>query len=340
MKRVVVIAEAGVNHNGELNKALKLIDIAAYSGADYVKFQTFNTNLTVTKRAKKADYQKNKLIEDSDFQFEMLKNLEIPDYWYSKLLKRCKEQKIGFLSTGFDIKSIDFLDSLGMSVFKIPSGEINHKTLLRKIAQKSKPVIMSTGISTKKEIKNAIEILLNDGLKKSDITILHCNSEYPTPLEQVNMLAMLDIRSTFNVKVGFSDHTLGIEASLAAVSLGAEVIEKHFTIDKNLDGPDHKSSLEPQELKTMIDGIRIVSTILSGSGIKEPTGLEINNKEAIRKSLYFNNQLKKGTRLEEKHIVALRPGDGISPMKINFFIGKKLNNDVELYQKCSLKDII
>ena len=336
---ILIIAEAGVNHNGDFSIALELINQASLAGAQYIKFQTFKTENITTLNAKKAEYQlKNKLIDES--QFEMLKSLEIPLQWYPKLINHCKKKNIKFLSTGFDIESIDLLEKLDISLFKIASGEITHKRLLKHVASKNKNIILSTGMADMKEINEAINVLISEGIDKEQITVLHCSTQYPTPLKDVNLLAMLDIKKRFNLKVGYSDHTQGIEVSIAAAALGAKVIEKHFTLDKTLPGPDHKASLDPMEFKKMVEGINSVSIALSGSGIKEPNNGELKNKISIRKSIYYKNNLIKGTRLEEKHFVALRPGDGISPMKIDFFIGKKLNNDVELYQKCNLKDII
>ena len=239
---VTIIAEAGVNHNGDFDKALKLIDVASEAGADFVKFQTFKANKLVTRHAKKAIYQQENT-HNLNSQLEMLSNLEIPIDWYSKLLERCKEKKIGFLSTGFDLESIDFLEKLNLDLFKVPSGEITHKSLLRKIATKKKPVIVSTGMATMEEIKAAVRVLVDEGLTKDKIIVLHCTTAYPTPLDEVNLMAMKTLETELGLAVGYSDHTLGTSVSIAAVALGAKLIEKHFTLDKNLSGPDHKASL-------------------------------------------------------------------------------------------------
>ena len=325
--RVIFIAEAGVNHNGDFSKAIKLIDVAANAGADFVKFQTFTAKKLVTKQAEKAQYQK-KYTPGSKTQFEMLSQLEIPLEWYPKLLKRCKEKGIGFLSSGFDVDSIDFLDKLGQKYFKVPSGEITHKSFLRRIAQKKKPVIISTGMATIQEIKSAVEVFLDEGLTKKDIIVLHCNTSYPTPVSEVNLLAMKYIEDKLGTQVGFSDHTLGTSVAIAAVGLGAKLIEKHFTLDKNLSGPDHIASLAPNELKFLIKGIREVSKSISGTGKKFPTHTELENKKIVRKSLCYNGSFKKGYKLKEKDFIALRPEGSISPMLIDDFIGKNLKVNV------------
>tara|TARA_B100001778_G_scaffold208497_1_gene172493 strand:+ start:314 stop:1360 length:1047 start_codon:yes stop_codon:yes gene_type:complete len=336
-KEVMVIAEAGVNHNGNFQNAIKLIDQAAFAGADFIKFQTFKARNLSTKKAKKAKYQiKSKSVDES--QYKMLKALEVPLNWYPKIIKHCKKRGIKFLSSGFDCDSIDFLDKLNLMLFKIPSGEINHKTLLKHVARKNKNIILSTGMSTITEIREALDILISEGISKEKVTILHCTTQYPTALKNVNLRAMLDIKKRFKVKVGYSDHTEGIEVSIAAVALGAQVIEKHFTLDKKLVGPDHKASLDPYELKKMIEGIKNVSQAISGSGIKEPTFDELENIESIRKSLCYLNRLPKGTIIKENHLIALRPGDTVNPMEIDSFIGKQLIRDVDIYQKLNKKD--
>tara|TARA_B100001175_G_C19515106_1_gene646939 strand:- start:26706 stop:27755 length:1050 start_codon:yes stop_codon:yes gene_type:complete len=337
--RVIIIAEAGVNHNGDLEKAIKLIDVAAMAGADFVKFQTFSPKKLVTKQVQKAAYQsENTLVKES--QFEMLMQLEIPLDWYPKLLQRCDEKGIDFLSTGFDIESIDFLDQLGQKFFKIPSGEITHKSLLRKIARKKRPVIISTGMATMPEIKAAVEIFLQEGLTKEEITILHCTTAYPTPLNEVNLKAMKTIEHEFGIDIGYSDHTLGTSVAIAAVGLGAKLIEKHFTLDKNLSGPDHKASLEPDELIYMVKSIREVTQSISGTGEKIPTLAEIENKKIIRKSLCYAKSLKKGNRLKEEDFIALRPERGISPMQIDDLLGKSLKQPVNQFQEVKLNDFI
>lgn len=325
-KRIIIIAEAGVNHNGDLNKALDLIQCAADAGADYVKFQTFKTEKLVQKSAQKASYQVTNT-QEAGSQFEMLKKLEIPFEWYDSLIQKARENNIGFLSTGFDEESIDFLDSLGCDFYKIPSGEITNKPYLEHIAKKGKAVIISTGMSTMQDIANAIEVFTSNGISKSDITVLHCNTEYPTPMKDVNLRAMSTIAEKFNVSIGYSDHTLGIEVSTAAVALGARVIEKHFTLDKSLPGPDHRASLSPKELKDLVSAIRNVEQAISGTGIKEPSQSERQNMVAARKSIHFRIAKSAGDIIERDDLIMLRPGDGISPMDMDKYIGKTLIKD-------------
>ena len=339
MNEVIVIAEAGVNHNGDLDNAIKLIDVAAKAGADFVKFQTFKAKKLVTKQAQKATYQKENT-GGTDSQFEMLRQLEIPPDWYPKLLQRCKEKEIDFLSTGFDLESIDFLDQLGQKCFKVPSGEITHKSLLRRIAQKKKPVIISTGMATMQEIHAAVKVFLDEGLTKSDITILHCTTAYPTPLNEVNLMAMKTIENELETAIGYSDHTLGTAVSIAAVGLGAKLIEKHFTLDKNLPGPDHKASLEPNELILMVKSIREVSQAISGTTQKNPTPTELDNRKVARKSLCYSGGFEKGKQLKEEDFIALRPEGEISPMQIDDFIGKILKKSVLKFQTVNLNHFI
>ncbi len=336
--KVTIIAEAGVNHNGELDKALQLIEAAAIAGADFVKFQTFKTENLVDKKAQKASYQE-KNTNDVGSQFDMLKKLEIPEEWYKQLISHCNKNNIGFLSTGFDEECVDFLDEIGCHLFKVPSGEITNKRYLEHISSKNKPMIISTGMSTSQEIHNALETCYRAGIESSDIIILHCNTQYPTPYKDVNLLAMLDIADKFNVKVGYSDHTLGIEVPIAAVALGAIVIEKHFTLDRTLPGPDHKASLEPSELKAMVSSIRNIEMALIGSGKKEPSPSEINNKSAARKSIHLTSDVSAGTIIKEEHLKMLRPGDGISPMEIDNVIGKVARKDLSANSKLNWKDI-
>lgn len=338
VKHVMIIAEAGVNHNGDLNKALKLIDVAAEAGADYVKFQTFKADKIVNPTAQKADYQKNNMKGDEDTQFGMLKKLEMGEDWYPVLIERCKEKRINFLSTGFDTESIDFLNALEIPFYKIPSGEITNRPYLQHIARKGKDIILSTGMADLNEVKAAIEVITHEGMEKDRITILHCNTEYPTPMEDVNLLAMNQIANEFGVKVGYSDHTLGIEVPIASVALGACVIEKHFTLDRNLPGPDHAASLEPAELKAMIKAIRNIEKAISGSGIKEPSASEKKNIKVARKSLHLNKNKFYGETIELNDLVALRPGDGISPMDVDQIIGKKLGRDLVKGSKISFQD--
>ena len=327
-KSTLIIAEAGVNHNGSLILAKRLIDAACMAGADYVKFQTFKTELAISRKAGKAEYQVNNT-NSNESQFEMVKKLELSFHDFTILETYCHDRNIGFLSTGFDIPSIDFLDKLGQKMFKIPSGEITNKPYLQHIASKKKPVIMSTGMADMNEIRVALEILTGKGLTLDQITILHCNTEYPTPMKDVNLLAMLSIKKAFNVKVGYSDHTVGIEVPIAAVTLGAEVIEKHFSLDRNMSGPDHRASLEPPELKAMVKAIRNIELTLSGDGKKKPSPSELPNLVVARKSIHLSKSVIVGELITKEHLIMKRPGDGISPMQIDQIIGKKFKCAIE-----------
>lgn len=319
----MIIAEAGVNHNGDFNKAKQLIAVAAEAGANYIKFQTFKASKIVSKSAAKANYQNENIGDHTTSQYEMLKKLEIPEGWYYKLVDYCKQCGINFLSTGFDNQSIDFLDQLGVPFFKIPSGEITNKPYLLHIASKKKPVVVSTGMADLKEIGDCISVLTGGGLTMEKITILHCNTEYPTPMEDVNLKAMNSIRYQLGVQIGYSDHTQGIEVPIAAVALGATVIEKHFTLDRNLPGPDHKASLEPAELKAMVQAIRNIEKAISGSGIKEPSPSEKKNIAVARKSIVASRAIQQGETFTFKNLTVKRPGNGISPMLWDEVIGKK-----------------
>lgn len=325
-KKVIIIAEAGVNHNGDLDTAKKLIDAAVLAGVDYVKFQTFKAEKLVTKSAKRAEYQ-DKNTEDGDSQFEMLKKLELSAENHYLLMDYCNKKGIKFLSTGFDLESLEFLHQIGIKLAKIPSGEITNYPYLKKMAQLFSEVILSTGMATIQEIKEAIKVLTKNGVSAEKIVILHCNTEYPTPMEDVNLKAMLHIKEEFGVNVGYSDHTLGIEVPIAAVALGATVIEKHFTLDKNLPGPDHKASLEPNELKAMVDAIRNIEKALGSSGIKEPSKSELKNKEIARKSIVAGKNIPKGAVFSEENLAVKRPGTGISPMRWEEIIGQKAIRD-------------
>ena len=340
MKKTIIIAEAGVNHNGSFDLAKKLVESAASSGADYVKFQTFKTELNISKTAKKAKYQiintKNKV----ETQFEMVKKLELSFDEFLKIKLFCDKLKIGFLSTGFDFESVDFLDSLGMDYFKVPSGDITNKPLLKHIASKKRPIILSTGMANMNEIEMALDILTKHGCEKKQITVLHCNTEYPTPFEDVNLKAMNSIGEFLGVNIGYSDHSLGISVPIAAVALGAKIIEKHFTLDKNLEGPDHRCSLNPDELKIMVSSIRNIEKSLLGNGIKEPSKSEKVNIDIARKSLHINTTLKQGETLKEEHIICLRPGDGISPMNIDQILGLKIKKDLNSFTKLQITDLI
>jgi len=329
-----IIAEAGVNHNGSISLAKKLIDVAVESGADAVKFQTFKAEQLVSKNAEKAEYQKE-TTDSKESQFQMIKKLELDLETHKELIGYCNSKNIMFLSTPFDLESIDLLNNLGLKIFKIPSGEITNLPYLQKIGQFSKQVILSTGMSDIGEIEDALDILISSGTKKDNITVLHANTMYPTPIEDVNLKAMVTIGNTFNIAYGYSDHTLGIEVPIGAVSLGATVIEKHFTLDKNMDGPDHKASLEPNELKEMVKAIRNIELAL-GNGIKKPSKSEIPNIEIARKSIVAKTSIKIGEAFSEKNITVKRPAGGISPMRWNETIGKKAVKDFEIDEKIVL----
>ena len=339
-KKVIIIAEAGVNHNGNYENAKKLILAGAEAGVDYVKFQTFKTNKLVSKDAEKADYQKRNTNEESVSQFEMLKKLEMPEIWHYDLIKYAESLNVKFLSTGFDEESIDFLESINVDLFKIPSGEITNKPLLEHISKKNKPIIISTGMANLEEVRSAIEVLKKNGVQKKSITILHCNTEYPTPMMDVNLNAMLALKEEFDVKIGYSDHTLGIEVPIAAVALGANVIEKHFTLDKNMEGPDHKASLDPLELKEMVNAIRNIENALMGSGIKEPSDSEMKNIQIARKSIHTNKPLRKGHFINKEDLIMMRPGDGISPMDIDLYLNKQIATNLPEGHKISKNDFI
>ena len=338
--KVIIIAEAGVNHNGDLGLAKKLIDAASAAGADYVKFQTFKAEKLVSQVAPKADYQEVNTKDKEGSQYTMLKKLELSDDWHYELKAYAVSKNIKFLSSGFDKESIDFLDSLGLDLFKIPSGEITNKHYLEHIASKQQNAILSTGMANISEIGEAIKVLTGSGLIEDQITILHCNTQYPTPMADVNLLAMNAIRDQFGIKVGYSDHTLGIEIPIAAVALGALVIEKHFTLDRKMPGPDHKASLEPNELRAMVSAIRNVELALSGNGIKEPSPSEANNRLIARKSIHLVASLSAGHVISIEDLEMKRPGDGISPMLINEVLGKKLKSNLPREHKLSFKDLL
>ncbi|MEZ0184345.1 N-acetylneuraminate synthase [Flavobacterium oncorhynchi] len=339
MDKVIIIAEAGVNHNGDIKKAKQLIDVAKDAGVDYVKFQSFKANKLVTRNAKKAEYQTKNVNDGDDSQYNMLKSLELSHEDHLELMNYCSEKKISFFSTAFDVDGVNYLNNLELSLFKIPSGEITNYPYLKAIALCKKPVIMSTGMCSEKDIENALEVLVKFGLSKEMISILHCNTEYPTPLKDVNLKAMLSIKEKFQTQIGYSDHTLGIEVPIAAVALGAKIIEKHFTLDKTLPGPDHVASLEPHELKEMVKTIRNIELAISGDGAKEPSESETKNIAIARKSIHLNKNLQKGHILTDEDLIPLRPGDGISPMEWEKVIGKKLIADKIEFDKLSFSDI-
>ncbi|WP_296381620.1 N-acetylneuraminate synthase [Winogradskyella sp.] len=326
MTKTLIIAEAGVNHNGDIQLAKKLIDAAAEAGVDYVKFQTFKSKKLVSKNAEKASYQKENTGDSSESQLKMLQKLELSEADHLDLISYCKTKNIKFLSTAFDLESIDFLNKLNIDLFKVPSGELTNYPYLEKIGSLGKPIIISTGMATMEDIESAINVVTKNGASLNDITILHCNTEYPTPMHDVNLKAMQTIAKKFNVPIGYSDHTLGIEIPTAAVALGAIVIEKHFTLDKTLTGPDHKASLEPDELKNMVTAIRHIEKAL-GHGRKEPTQSELKNKDIARKSIVASKTISKGDILTEDNITTKRPGNGISAMEWPNIIGTTAKKD-------------
>lgn len=329
MNKVIIIAEAGVNHNGDIDLAKKLVDVAVEAGVDYVKFQTFKSESLVSKFAKKADYQIENTQDAIESQLQMLKKLELSNSQHFELVKYCNNKNISFFSTAFDLESLSFLKELGLNIVKIPSGEITNLPYLRKAAELFKEVIISTGMSSMVEIEEALDVFLQAGIKKKDITILHCNTEYPTPMSDVNLNAMLAIQKMLGVKVGYSDHTMGIEVPIAAVAMGGTMIEKHFTLDRSLPGPDQLASLEPDELKNMVHSIRNIEKAIRGTGIKEPSESEIKNISIARKSIVAKTSIQKGDRFTEFNITTKRPGMGLSPMKWDEVIGKVACQDFD-----------
>jgi len=318
--KTLIIAEAGVNHNGDIKLAKRLIDVAAEAGSDLVKFQTFKASDIATTDVKKAEYQMSEN-QDSISQYEMLKKLELSEEMHHELISHCKKNGIGFLSTGFDLDSVKLLKKLGQDIFKVPSGEITNLPLLRLIGGFNCEVILSTGMSDMSEIGKALEILQKSGTELRDVTVLQCTSAYPTPASDVNLSAMVAIRDKFKTKVGYSDHTLGIEMPIAAVALGASIIEKHFTLDKDFEGPDHRMSLNPRELKEMVSAIRNVEIAL-GNGIKEVMQSEIKNMRLARKSVVAKTSINKGDKFSNENITCKRAGKGMSPMNWDEIIGK------------------
>lgn len=322
---VFIIAEAGVNHNGSLELAFKLIDVAARAGADAVKFQTFKADKVASSFAEKAEYQKD-TTDPGQSHLDMLKHLELSSEAYVRLKTYAEDKGLVFMSTPFDIESARFLRDLGMEIFKISSGDITNYFLLKEIASYRKKVILSTGMSTLGEVESALEVFLSWGLRREDIRLLHCTTEYPSPYECVNLLAMQTMRRAFDVEVGYSDHTMGIEIAIAAVALGAQVIEKHFTLDKSLPGPDHRASLEPDELEQMVKAIRNVEDAL-GDGVKRPAECELKNINVARRSLFAARDISKGEPFSTENIIALRPGTGLSPMLWPKIEGKRALKD-------------
>jgi N,N'-diacetyllegionaminate synthase len=325
IRKVFIIAEAGVNHNGSTELAKEMIDVACEAGVDAIKFQTFKAVNLVTKDTQKAEYQK-RTTKNDESQFEMIRKLELDLEAHNELITFCNQKSIQFLSTPFDHDSIDLLNNLGLEIFKIPSGEITNLPYLKHIGSLKKEVILSTGMADIGEIEDALDVLIDAGTSKDNITILHATTEYPTPMEDVNLKAMQTIGNTFKVKYGYSDHTLGIEVPTAAVAMGAVVLEKHFTLDKNMEGPDHKASLEPHELKSMVSAIRNIE-IAIGSGIKKVSKSENKNKNIARKSILAKVNIKKGELLTEDNLAVKRPGNGISPMRWDEVVGTKAQKD-------------
>lgn len=328
MSKTLIIAEAGVNHNGSIELAKQLIDAAADAGVDYIKFQTFKTECLVSRQARQAEYQKKNIGNPDDSQFNMLKKLELSPAQHIELIQYCRQKNLHFFSTAFDLDSIDFLSELKPGLWKVPSGEITNYPYLKRIARQGEPVILSTGMCTLTEIAEAMAALEKFGTFREQITILHCNTEYPTPMADVNLRAMQTIKETFGVEVGYSDHTVGIEVPIAAVALGAQVIEKHFTLDRSMEGPDHKASLEPRELKAMVAAIRNIEIAL-GNGEKKVSESEMKNIAVARKSIVASAFIRKGERFTEDNITVKRPGNGISPMQWENVLGKYAAKDFQ-----------
>lgn len=331
MTKTLIIAEAGVNHNGNMDTAYQLIDAAKEAGVDIVKFQTFKSDKVVSKNAKKANYQKS-TTDKNESQLEMIKKLELSESQHEALMRYSEQKGIEFLSTPFDLDSIELLHRLGLSIFKIPSGEITNYPYLKAIAKYNKKIILSTGMANLCDIESALDVLTKYGTEYEKITILHCNTEYPTPFKDVNLRAMQTIQQAFQLPVGYSDHTLGIEVPIAAVALGATIIEKHFTLAQNLPGPDHKASLEPDELKKMVLAIRNIETAL-GSGIKKSSPSERRNMPIARKSIIASRNIEEGEEFTEENMTTKRPGDGISPMRWNEILGMRAKQNFKLDEK-------
>jgi N,N'-diacetyllegionaminate synthase len=333
--KVTVIAEAGVNHNGKLSLATGLIDAAKDAGADYVKFQTFHADKLVSPKTSKAGYQK-KTTAKSESQYEMIKKLELSAEDHKTLFKYCRKKGIQFLSTPFDEESADFLEKIGMKIFKIPSGEITNIPFLQHIAGKKKPMILSTGMSTLSEVKQAVQTITKTGNRQ--LTILHCVTEYPTPFDQVNLRAIETLREAFAFPVGFSDHTLGIEAAIAAVGMGATVIEKHITLDRNLPGPDHKASLEPDEFGLMVHTIRHIEQALD-DGVKRPMPCEKKYIDLVRKSVVAERDILKGEKINKENVSIKRPGTGIQPKDLQAVMGRKAKRMIKKHDVLQWKDV-
>lgn len=319
----LIIAEAGVNHNGSIELAKQLVDKAVEAGVDYIKFQTFKASKMVTKAAKQAEYQQKNIDKDGDSQYQMLKKLELSEKDHIELMTYCKQKGIKFFSTAFDMDSIKYLHSLNLGLWKIPSGEVTNYPFLKQIASYNEKTILSTGMCELDDVRAAVDALYKNGLSKENLTLLHCNTEYPTPYEDVNLKAMDALRKEFGVEVGYSDHTKGIEVPIAAVALGASVIEKHFTLDRNMEGPDHKASLEPDELKAMVSAIRNIEKAMDGDGTKHVSESERKNITIARKSIVAAYEIKAGETFTEQNLTVKRPGNGISPMRWEEVIGTR-----------------
>ncbi len=325
----IIIAEAGVNHNGSLELARQLVDNAAEAGADYIKFQTFKAEKLVTKVARQAEYQQRNIAIKDQSQYQMLKKLELSSEDHEILMRHCHERGIRFLSTAFDFDSMDYLHSLKLGLWKIPSGEVTNYLFLKRIAGYNEKTILSTGMCDLEDVRTAVSALYQNGLLKKNLVLLHCNTEYPTPYIDVNLKAMISLREEFGVEVGYSDHTNGFEVAIAAVALGASIIEKHFTLDHNMKGPDHKASLEPNELKAMITAIRNVEIAMSGDGTKHVSESERKNMAVARKSIVASRGIRRGEMLTERNLTVKRPGTGISPMKWEQVIGTRAVRDFQ-----------
>ena len=327
MNHIIIIAEAGVNHNGSIEVAKQLVQKSKEAGVDYIKFQTFKASKLVTKSAKQAEYQQKNIGKEGDSQYQMLKKLELSPEEHEILIDYCKELGIKFFSTAFDFDSIDYLHSLNLGLWKVPSGEVTNYPFLKRIAAYNEPTILSTGMCDMQDVRNAVEALYKNGLSKENLILLHCNTEYPTPFEDVNLKAMEALREEFGVEVGYSDHTKGIEVPIAAVALGATVIEKHFTLDRNMEGPDHKASLEPDELKAMVSAIRNIEKAVGGDGTKHVSESERKNIAIARKSIVAACDIKAGETFTEENLTVKRPGKGISPMRWEEIVGQKAKKD-------------
>lgn len=327
INHTIIIAEAGVNHNGSIEMARQLVDKAVEAGVDFIKFQTFKASKLVTKTAKQAEYQQKNIGNGEDSQYQMLIKLELSPEDHEMLIAYCKERGIRFFSTAFDLDSIDYLHSLGLGLWKIPSGEVTNYPFLKRIAAYNEKTILSTGMCDMQDVKNAVEALYKNGLSKENLILLHCNTEYPTPFEDVNLKAMDALRNEFGVEVGYSDHTKGIEVPIAAVALGATAIEKHFTLDRSLPGPDHKASLEPDELKAMVNAIRNIEKAVGGDGTKHVSVSERKNIAVARKSIVAACDIKAGEFFTEENLTVKRPGSGISPMRWEAVLGQIAKRD-------------